>query len=709
VRYRAICTALALVAVSNVNAAPQQSAPQFDIVVVGGSSAGAAAALAAGRMGASVALIEDSPVLGGMLSNGVSVADAFSYESLGGIFEEFRLAVKAHYAPIVRGRPRIQATRPRPLALLDVRSHLDSQAEGSAWEPHVADTILKGMVESTPSIQVFYNTYATGVEVHDSRIQGVHAQSRSGESLILRGKVVIDATIEGDIAAWAGVPYRFGREARSRLEPHAGHIYFFDETGEIAAGSTGRQDDRVMSAGLRLTAKLYPGDAPRLSPPSGYDKARYERGGCVTYKPDEITGKIPINATPIGNELQGLGRAWVEGTHAERNQLYEAYKKQALGYLYFLQTECGLTNVGIADDEYLDNGNVPYRVYVREGRRIQGELTVTEADINPFLRGEDPIMPSRIDAVALGHYPIDAKAAAPKADFATPDKGDGDFFLMQLAAPFQVPFGSIVPIRIDGLLVPVAVSATHVAFSAIRMEPTWMALGQAAGVAAALSLRAGQPVRDVSIDQLQRELLHQRARLVFYWDLPIEHPAFEAVQFLSVKEWIKGDSKRQFRPSDTLTRGEAARWLFNGFDIWPSVSNVHFTDVPPQRPEFRCIESLLDHGLLAAMGMKPRWREAGSHDSRKNFSYEQRTGAYGAYEPDKPISWQHWIGVVHAALKGNVESEPAELLSWARELVAHSRFPTGDLGRRIELQDYAQRADAAILLAAAIDERARRR
>ena len=230
-------------------------------------------------------------------------------------------------------------------------------------------------------------------------------------------------------------------------------------------------------------------------------------------------------------------------------------------------------HVGLPLDEFTDNGNVPYRVFVREARRIEGEATMTEADINPFITGRGLIPGLRRDSIAIGHYAIDSKPVRPKTDASTPDKGEGDFFLANVNTAFQVPYGAIVPKHIDGLLVPVAMSATHVAFSAVRMDPTWVALGQAAGAAAALSLRDGVDVRRLDTAKLQRELIGQQVRLMFYWDLPIAHPAFAAVQWLSVSGRIKGYPDRLFRPDQPLTRAEAAVLLVNAFGIWPSVSN----------------------------------------------------------------------------------------------------------------------------------------
>jgi hypothetical protein len=688
----------------------------FDVVVVSGSSGGVAAALAAGRMGARVALVEDTPVLGGMLANGISNIDTYSYESLSGIFEEFRARVREHYRPVQDSDPIFHspAAAPRPSELKGRQSN--SPLEGGRWEPHVADRIFRAMVAQVPSITVFYDTWATGVVMRGRRIAGVTTENKSGERATLLGKVVIDATHEADVAAWAGAPYRVGREPRSPLEPHAGDIYFFNGTGEIMEGSTGRGDAAVVSYGLRLCIRHYgPEDGDRhilKTPPPGYDKSQYLLAGHV---PDiTMPGrKGEMNANPVGNEMQEVNWSWPEADRAGRRRLYEMYRAHALGFLYFLQHERGFRQVGLPTDEFIDNGNVPYRVFVREARRIEGEATMTEADVNPFVTGRGLKPPARADSIAIGHYAIDSKPVRSKTDASTPEKGAGDFFLGNTTAPFQVPYGAIVPRGVDGLLVPVAMSATHIAFSAVRMDPTWVAMGQAAGTAAVLALREGVAVRSLAVEKLQRELIRQKARLVFYWDVPIEHPSFAAVQWLSVRRGMEGYLNRQFRPDQALTRAEAAVLLARALNLWPSVSNFHFADVPWSHWAFRDIETLFDHRLLGAFGIHPRWPEAGGFDAPRYSGFVQNQN-FGGFEPEKPVTWAELVDLLREAGERRAESPGAGIVrsqprppgtghaDWARRVVAGSAF-AAPIDPRPEAP--ITRGEAAMVVAAACDVR----
>lgn len=686
---------------------PAQTPPDqtFDLVVVSGSSGGFGAALAAGRMGLRVALVEDTPVLGGMLSNGISNIDTYSYESLSGIFDEFRLRVREHYRPQFDTDPifRSAATQPPPRDYRGRQSN--SPLEGGRWEPHVADRIFKQMIAEAPTVQVFYRTWATGVVMRGNRILGVITEDASGQRRRLLAPVVIDATHEADIAAWAGAPYRVGREPRSPREPHAGHILYFNGTGEIMEGSTGRQDQAIVSYGLRLTIRHYApeeGDAHLLrTPPPGYDPANYRLAGfgAGISMPGQ---KTEMNANPAGNELQFINWTWPEATRAERAKLYETFRNHALGFLYYVQHERGWKHLGLPRDEFVDNGHVPYRVFVREARRIEGEAMMDEADVNPFLTRRGLVPELRPDTIAIGHYAIDSKPVLPKTDASTPEKGPGDFFLANIAAPFQVPFGAIVPRQVEGLLVPVALSATHVAFSAVRMDPTWMALGQAAGTAAALAVRGKIDPRHVPVRDLQRELIRQKAKLLFYWDVPARHPAFAAIQWLSARRAVQGFPGRVFRPDQPLTRAELATLAVNAFGLWPSVSDFHFRDVPAEHWAFREVETLFDNRLLGAFGVRPRWPEAGEYKGLGNAGFSRpRYGEFGEFNPDRAVTWGEFTSFL-GHLVHHPEPSPAD---WLRQAITASELGAPLVASTPDPMAPVTRGQAAMAVAAALESR----
>ncbi len=699
--YTTICTA-------------QETASEtFDIVVVSGSSGGFGAALAAGRMGAKVALIEDTPVLGGMLANGISNIDTYSYESLSGIFEEFRARVRQHYRPVFDTDPVFRNRQAPPRDYKGRQSN--APLEGGRWEPHVADRILKEMIAPHANVKICYNTWATGAIMRGNRIVGVTTGDKDGNRRRLLAKVVIDATHEGDVAAWAGAPYRVGREPRSPREPHAGEIYYFNGSGEIMEGGSGAQDRAIVSYGLRLCIKHYTaeeGDGHILrQPPPGYEPEKYRLAGFG----GEISmpgSKTEMNANPAGNELQLVNWPWPEGSRAERLKLYEIYKNHALGFLYYVQHERGWKHLGLPRDEFTDNGNVPYRVFVREARRIEGEATMDEADVNPLVLGRGLMPELRQDSIAIGHYAIDSKPVRPKTDASTPEKGEGDFFLANVAMPFQVPYGAIIPKKIDGLLVPVALSATHVAFSAVRMDPTWMALGQAAGTAAALAVRGGHPVRHVPVESIQAELIRQKARLMFYWDVALDHPAFAAIQRLSVQGVVQGYPDRLFRPGESLSRAELASLIVKRYGLWPSVSDFHFGDVPWSHWAFRDIETMFDNRLLGAFGVEPRWPKAGDYMGKTSAGFARSgPGSFGAFDPGRPVTWGEFVSVLRDCEERSIDSPGAGIVrpkarqpraddaEWVRGRAGQSHYATPLADKAYLPGSTITRGEAAMMLA----------
>ena len=219
--------------------APAEELPsqRFDVVIVSGSASGVGAAIGAARLGVNVALIEDTPVLGGMLSNGIANTDTYSVEALSGIYREFTDKVREYYLPIVASDPlfKLHIRRYLPPALEHTRASIAKGElttsgvmdpdEGGRWEPHVADLILKRMIAQYGNVKVFYKRHATQIIQEGNRVAGVvtyagsrpnaYAPSQPGCGIIFYGDVIIDATHEGDLAAWAGAPHRVGREPRS--------------------------------------------------------------------------------------------------------------------------------------------------------------------------------------------------------------------------------------------------------------------------------------------------------------------------------------------------------------------------------------------------------------------------------------------------------------------------------------------------------------
>ncbi|MEO7143320.1 MAG: FAD-dependent oxidoreductase [Bryobacteraceae bacterium] len=526
-----------------------------DVIVVSASSAGMGAAIAAGRAGVRVALIEETPVLGGLLANGLSNTDLRSPGGSSGVFEEFRLRSKKYYHEHFPDDPSFQLI---PFA-----------REGFRYEPHVADEIFKQMAAEIPSMHVYYRRVVTRVLERGNRVTGVVTEDADGKNPItFLAPVTIDATQEGDLLPLAGAQFRLGREARSQEEPHAGNIYMTLQ-GEIFGSGAG--DDKIQAYALLITIKDYgPGADKTIAKPPHYDPKNYApeqpkttfwyRGGMLP------NHKAEVNEMLDGSDavdLADLNRDYINGNRASRHRVWEKYRDYSLGYLYFRQTVMGEKNLGLPDDEFTDNGNVPYILYVREGRRLEGVYMFNERDAIRIPGSARP--PLQKDSIAVGDWSIDSHPVSRDTEGYIYLSGSADRY--KIGAPYQAPYGVMVPNKVDGLLVPMAVSATHVGFQVLRLEPIRVSMGQAAGDAAALCVKRGIQPRHVPVAELQRMLLDQGNALYYYTDVPPARADFKAIQRLSQAGAVHGYDDAGFRPDKPATNGDVAKVIFRGLNL----------------------------------------------------------------------------------------------------------------------------------------------
>jgi hypothetical protein len=525
---------------------------QYDVVVVGATSAGIGAALAAGRQGLKVAVIEETPTLGGLLSNGLSNTDLNSPGGSSGIFEEFRLRSQKYYQQNFPDDP--------------VMKTVPYARTGFRYEPHVADMIFKQMVAEVPSIEVFYRRCVVKVLKSHSKVAAVVTQDlHEADEITFLAHITIDATHEGDLLPLAGAKFRAGREPRSVEEPHAGQIYM-TWMGEMFGSGEG--DDKLQAFAMLMTIKDYGPHADKTIPkPAGYDPINY----CPERIEDTFwhgggplpNAKYEVNEMLDGTDLAEVNQGWLTANRAERRKIWEKYRDYTLGYLYFRQTVMGERNLGLCDDEFPDNEHLPYILYVREGRRLEGIYVFNERDairVPGFLRP-----PLQKDSIGVGDWDIDSHPVARDTEGYCYLNSTADKF--RVSAPYQAPYGILVPKDVDGLLVPMAVSATHIGFQVLRLEAIRMGMGQAAGNAAALCLKQNVQPRDLHVEELQEMLLEQGCALFYYKDLNSAHPHFKAIQHLSQAGVVHGYDDFNFRPDQNATRAELAKMLFRGLGL----------------------------------------------------------------------------------------------------------------------------------------------
>ncbi|NDZ17451.1 hypothetical protein C7T35_03180 [Variovorax sp. WS11] len=642
-----------------------------DVLVIAGNPGGCAAAIAAARSGASVMLLEATPVLGGMNANGTFGFDCATPQALSGIAEEVAARVKAHYARIGLEDP-----------LFTKRADL-------VWESHVLAAVWLELAKETAGLRIELGAVPVGVRMNGQRIEAVqwqHACDPMGnldpadegvESV--QARIVIDASYEADVTAWSGAPFRIGREARSADEPHAGKIFVsgskLSDDGvlphSVLAGSSGESDDAIMAFAYRLHCRLYadrsPGAKHRLrSPPPGYDPTVYRWEPAKTL-PDGtpvyfdtlyvlVNGKYLLNRMVRGNNLVGPNRAYVLTHPRERAPLRQRFVDHALGYLYFVQTEGGMPELGLADDEFLDNGHLPYQIYVREGRRIVGRHGLSEADINPFIRGDGFRAPPHADAIAIGDWAIESQGCA---DEVPPGYSYPDGYMINRVAraPFQVPYRCLLPQGVDNLLTCGAISATHVAFGATRVEAVRIQSGIAAGVAAAMAVQGDCPPSSVPVEALQTEIIRRGGKLTYFADVPSDHPHFAAIQWAALRGLVPHDPDWYFHPDHPASWADFAQSIVTTQALPVSVTGAHFEGITRRHPCFRFVETLYDLSTRAGVDL---FEVAKLHDEdpMQEFLRLEPRFKLLPFHPERAVSLAEahkFLGLVAVALERSYE------------------------------------------------------
>jgi PhoPQ-activated pathogenicity-related protein len=499
----------------------QPSGPpqNFDLVVYGGTAGGVVTAVSASREGLSVALLEPGAHLGGMVSGGLGWTDYGKKEVIGGYSLEFFERVGKKY-----GRP--------------IEWH---------FEPHVAEAVFNELVKEA-GVHVFLNHRLLekgGVRKSDTRVTDILTENGA----VFRAKVFADTSYEGDLMAQAGVSYTWGREGmseyneslagvrehtplhqfRAAVSPFDGAAKLLPEVMPRTADPVGAADKRVQAYNFRLCMTRRPDNRVAWPKPSAYDAARFEllarylpvletmlgRPLSISdvMKPDDVqNGKTDTNNNgAFSSDYIGGSYDYPNASYAARRRIRQAHIDYIQGFMYFLATDARVPAAlstemkqwGLCRDEFVDNDNWPYQLYVREARRMIGEYVMSQKDIQAQL--------TKPDAIGMGSYNSDSHNVQrrPTAD-GTAVENEGD---MQVpVTPYQIPYRVMLPKRSQAtnLLVPVAFSATHVAYSTLRMEPQYMLIGHAAGVAAKMAIDRNQAVQDVDTTELSAKLKSQR-------------------------------------------------------------------------------------------------------------------------------------------------------------------------------------------------------
>jgi hypothetical protein len=567
---RIFCIATFLFAVCSANA-------QYDVVIVGGNPGGIMAAIAAARMGKTSVILERTNHIGGLPANGLGATDIATRGATTGLFSEFVGHVKKYYVT------KYGAESPQ----------VKDCSDGFHFEPSVGEHVLEQMIaEHKTKITVLkmrqFDAEPDNIVMRNDRIERIRILNReSKKTEDYSGKVFMDATYEGDLAAAAGIPFRLGREGKEEFnEPGAGRVYKY-WGGIEGPGSTLQQDNAVQSYNYRLCLTTNTANKVEIKKPLKYNREEYVSmvedvwtGRHTGFQMLEITSEMleenrkhiaKGNATKLPGDVWGIARitnmvklpnektdannqhmAFISTDLPEENWPWptsswdwrDAYAMRLRDYIqgliYFAQNDKALPEHfrkaakewGFAKDEYVDNDNFPRQVYVREGRRFEGMYFFTANDATAVTPGVRPIV--HASSITASHYALDSHAVRKRE----PGKIHLDGFLSYPSSVYTVPYGVMVPKFVDNLLFPVPVSGSHIGFSTIRMEPCWMALGQAAGVAASIAIDGSHKIRHVNINELQKNLVAQNATLMYYRDIKPGDADFAMVQVLGLKGYL---------------------------------------------------------------------------------------------------------------------------------------------------------------------------
>jgi len=601
----------------------------YDIVIYGATPCGISSALTAARNGKSTLLIAKNDFVGGLMASGLSCTDVRFVHAHGGIFKEFVNRVLQYYETTYGAESQ----------------QVKDCNQGIWFEPHVAEKIFEDMLAKETSLTVLRENILTAVELSANEIVSLTVRPRADATEIqVKALAYIDATYEGDLAALAKVDFIVGRESREKFaEPYAGHIFLKNPGLQVLPESTGKGDSRTQAYNFRLTLTNVPENRIPFKIFDGYNRETYKpiaeaaNKGLIKGIEDVIrlspipNGKFNGNNRPtiLSLDLPEVNTDYPDGDEQTRALIIEKYKTYTLGLLYFMQNDEELPGSfleeskkwGFCKDEFQSTGGLSRELYIREARRIIGLKTFTSHDV--FLSPGSERSPIHEDSIAIADYQVDSHIV--QRQQGNWPQYEGHVYLRPISKPAQVPFGIMVPQKIKGLLVPGAVSSTHLGFSVLRMEPVWMALGQAAAEAAVLLCnKQAADTHNIPIEQVQKNLLESGQFLTFFFDVGVEDNLWELLNvpfekakldhistkpLTSVSKGIlffgcKGFFDSYYsRPLDPLTRYEAALWLFKLSKIQKhKAGNGHakikLSDIPVDHVLSEPVNCMINSGVM---------------------------------------------------------------------------------------------------------------
>jgi len=483
---------------------------EFDVVVYGGTPAGITAAISSANKGLKTVLLEQTNHIGGLSTSGLNRGETLhmDHTTFGSLALEFLF--EASY-----------------------RSTGSKSKKSFIWQSRIAEKVFLEMLEKA-NVEVRFSQLIDKA----SKINGNITELKTLGGEIYKGKVFVDCTYEGDLMAKAGVSYTVGREARSKYNESLSGVRYldkkipvspYDKKGNLLPGIMPGKPPKEFSESsiplcynIRLNITVDKENMVPINKPENYDPKQYDllalciKKGLVT-RIGNVLGlygmpkslKRECNNTQfnyVSMSMPGEQEAWAEASFEERDRIHKKYRDYTHGLLWFLKTDSrvpesmrkDMARHGFCKDEWTDNNHWPWYLYIRAGRRMKSDVVLTQKDLETDTTKEN--------VIHIGSHYIDSHHVARYA--VDKDHYINEGRIWQKGQRFDIPYGAIIPKKNEckNLIVPVCVSASHVAFCGIRLEATWMHLGEVAGLAAHMSIEENTSVQSVDIKKLQKAI-----------------------------------------------------------------------------------------------------------------------------------------------------------------------------------------------------------
>jgi hypothetical protein len=492
--------------------AQQPNKKDYDICIYGGTSSGVIAAYTAAKFGKTVLLIEPGKHLGGMSSGGLGLTDIGNKYAISGLALDFYRRIGQHYGKF----------------------------EQWVFEPHVAENLFLDYIKSA-KVEVLYQNRLVVVTRNGTLISEITLEStnKSTPNNKVKAKMFIDCSYEGDLMAKSGVSYTVGREANDLYKETFNGVQFmkghqmlegidpYKTPGDASSGllwginpgvleKDGTGDEKVQAYNFRICLTNNKDNLIPIPKPENYQPERYElllrqmkKRPWKSLQDGFIWSGMPNGKTDINNrngfstDMIGMNWEYPDADYQKRAEIWKAHVDYTKGLLYFVGNDprvdshirAELNQWGYPKDEYTDMGNWSHQLYVREARRMKGELVMTQH----HCQGKETVT----DGIGMAAYTMDShNCDRLVVNGMVKNEGnveEGGF------GPYPISYRAIVPkeTEVSNLLVPVCLSASHIAYGSIRMEPVFMVLGQSSAMAAVQAIDQKLSVQQVDVAQVQ--------------------------------------------------------------------------------------------------------------------------------------------------------------------------------------------------------------